>query len=79
MAGRICTTLSDHIIKEHRLDELKTRLLKRNYPHGVVTKGIENAKKIQVNELRTIKYRNELNQTQEIAFSMTYNQKLQMF
>ena len=32
--------------KEQRLNELKTQLLKRNYPHGY-NKGIEKAKKKQ--------------------------------
>ena len=30
MARRLCTIVLDHIIKEQRLDELKTRLWKRN-------------------------------------------------
>ena len=47
MAKRICTIISDHTIKEQRLKELETRLLKRNYPQGLITKGIEKAKKLQ--------------------------------
>ena len=58
MAKRICTIVSDHTIKEQRLKELETRLLKRNYPQGLITKGIEKAK-----QMKSGKYKTGMNQT----------------
>ena len=44
------------------------------YSHGLVTKGIEKGRKIQVNELRTIRQQELIKPNEDIAFT-TYNPK----
>lgn len=55
LARRICTIVSDPDIRKLRLEELKSSLLSRDYPEGVIKKGIEKASALDIATLRTIK------------------------
>ena len=53
LARRICTIISDEKLRKERLAELKKSLIGRQYPEGVIDKGIEMASAIDLDILRT--------------------------
>ena len=57
LARRICCIVSEKENQEKHLAELKHILLARNYPEGVIDKGVEMAKKLSLRELRQPKTR----------------------
>ena len=71
LARRLCTIISDKIIKERRLRELKRILLQRKYPEAVIDFGIQKAASKNIQELRQAKTRN--NDNDVIAYVSTYN------
>lgn len=59
LAKRICTIVSDPNIRDQRLTELREILLQRQYPISLINNGIERAKAIDIEELRTTKSKTE--------------------
>ena len=58
LARRICIIVSRADIRDRRLDELKTFLKQQHYPERMIAKGIEKAKKLDVEELRRTSQKN---------------------
>jgi len=73
LARRICTIVSNDEIKKQRLEELKTSLIKRNYPISTIEKGIEMASKIPRDEL--LKPNTNNKNENIIAYVSTHNPK----
>ena len=55
LAWRICAIVSRMDIRERLLNKLRTFLKKQNYPDAIITKGIEKAKTLGIEELRACK------------------------
>ena len=70
LARRICTIVSDKSLQKKRLSELKVTLLTRDYPEGVIDKGIQMASQIDITSLRTPKQRD---QCPILPFISTFN------
>ena len=70
LARRICTIVPETILRERRLNELKTYLLQQNYPEGIIMRGIERAKAIPLDTLRGER---EVHPDNKLAFVATYN------
>ena len=72
LARRLCTIVSETETLEIRLNELKSYLLKCNYPKTLIENGIKKAKKIPQSVLRkNDNIRN--NEIEKIPFISTYN------
>lgn len=73
LARRICTIVSNHQTRDTRLQELKTMLLKRQYPLLLIENGIRRAESINIQTLRKPK------QTQDtpniLPYISTHNPK----
>ena len=52
LARRICTIITNRNIREQRLEELKTFLIRRNYPTTLINASFEKAKGQSIEELR---------------------------
>ena len=70
LARRICTIVSDENLRSIRLSELKSTLINRKYPITVINTGIDKAREIDINVLRTPKNKETNN---IIPFVNTYN------
>ena len=55
LVRRICTIIVEENLKEKRLQERIIFLRKQNYPEGLIHKGIEKARKIDITQLRSPK------------------------
>ena len=53
LARRVCTIVSDTVLRNERLKELHDTLTLRGYPTPLIDKGIDMAKKIPLSQLRT--------------------------
>ena len=74
MARRICAIVSDNTIREIRLNELKTYLTQQSYPEGLIKCGINKAKQLTFQELRTPKIKET--DTKAIPFVSTHDPRL---
>jgi hypothetical protein len=72
LARRICTIVTDPALLNKRLDELEDTLRERGYPLPLIKKGINLAKGIPLEDLRTSVERNK---TQPITFVSTFNRR----
>ena len=70
LARRICTIVSDEIVKKKRLDELKHMLLARQYPKQIIETGISKALALSKESLFSCKKKEE---NKVIPFVHTYN------
>lgn len=71
LARRICAIVIDIEKREERLNELQVFLHKQHYPKQLITKGIERAKTIPLEELRKPKVIQE--SKTDIPFVLTHN------
>ena len=71
LARRICTIVTDGNLRKKRLQELKVALKNRNYPTGVIEKGISMASQLDIKTLRTPKTQN--NDQNIIPYVSTYS------
>ena len=55
LARRICTIVKTDSIREQRLNELTEFLRSNHYPEGIITKGIQKAKELTIEQLRSTK------------------------
>ncbi|XP_071177790.1 uncharacterized protein [Mytilus edulis] len=53
LARKICTVVEDEHLREDRLEELQSFLIKQNYPETLIERGIQMAKQIPTNQLRS--------------------------
>lgn len=72
MARRICTIVVDKERRETRLSELKIFLTRQKYPKQLIESAIRKAKETPITELRSVKQREESNNT-KIPFVLTHN------
>ncbi len=72
LARRICTIIKSESLRSRRLDELKIVLLKQKYPVNVIEWGIQKAKSIPIEELRT-STQNAEESNKVIPFVTTFN------
>lgn len=70
LARRICSIVVDIQLRNERLSELETSLMKRNYPREVIMTGINKAKSLDIKTLRTPK---EASSQDTLVFIETYN------
>ena len=61
LARRICTIVSDINVRNIRLEELTDFLTRRDYPCGIIKNGIDNARNISMDTLRTVKIKGKEN------------------
>ena len=73
LARRVCTIVSEPILRKQRLAELKISLLSRDYPEYLIDKGIKRASILSLDELRTPKDKNTDNNSTIISFVNTYS------
>lgn len=71
LARRICTIVINPELRTLRLKELKTYLLRQDYPENLIDSAIRKAITIPVNELRRTKDHQPINN--EIPFVITHN------
>ena len=76
LARRICSIVIDQTLREKRLCELKESLTKCNYPLQIIEQGIERAKQLDIQILRTPK---EKQKTNNITYIETFNPNVQSF
>lgn len=72
MARRICTIVVDEERRKTRLSELKIFLTRQRYPIQLIESAIRKATETPIAELRSIKQREESNNT-KIPFVLTHN------
>ena len=70
LARRICTIVSDKVLKKKRLEELKDMLFARHYPKEIIETGISKASALSKTELLQSKKKEE---DKIISFVHTYN------
>ena len=70
LARRICSIVSNDNKRQQRLDELKEILKEQQYPQSIINTGIEKAKNLTIQELRTVKTKTDEN---IIPFVSTFN------
>ena len=70
LARRICTIVSDNTLRNMRLAELKSYLLKQEYPLGLIKSAFEKAQAIPPEVLRS---KSEKQNTDVIPFVTTFN------
>ena len=75
LARKICTVIEDPILRDERLEELSQFLLKQKYPQNIIQHGIERAKQIPIESLRTTRNRapTSANNDDIIPFVVTHN------
>lgn len=71
LARRICTIITNHNIREQRLEELETFLISRNYPTTLINASFEKAKGQSIEELRRPKTKE--NQDRILPLVITHN------
>ena len=71
LARRYCTIIEKETSKEQHLLNLKSTLLKLDYPRNLIQHSIQQAKKIPLEELRSPKEHNT--EKQPLAFVTTFN------
>ena len=76
LARRICAIVSNTELRNTRLNELQSHLLKRNYPVDVIKIGINKAKSLDLQTLRTPR---EQNQSETLTYIETYNPNYESF
>ena len=76
LARRICSIVIGQTLREKRLCELKESLTKCNYPLQIIEQGIERAKQLDIQILRTPK---EKQKTNNITYIETFNPNVQSF
>ena len=70
MAKRICNIVSDPELRFKRLEELKSYLIKQQYPENLINAGISKSLNIPLPDLRKIKPNEDQNpETQDDAGS----------
>lgn len=72
MARRICTIVVEKERRKTRLSELKIFLSKQRYSTQLIESAIRKAKETPIAELRSVKQREECNNT-KIPFVLTHN------
>lgn len=73
LARRICTIVSEPMLRDIRLRELQDFLLDRNYPKGIINNGISRAKQISISVLRTSDKTTDNTSNDIIPYISTYN------
>ena len=72
LARRICTIVKEPTLREKRLIELRDTLRHRGYPLPLINQGIELAKNIPLDQLRSVK---EKQSTTPLTFVSTFNRR----
>ena len=72
LARRICTIVKTETLREQRLNELTEFLRSNNYPEGIINKGIEKAKKLTIEQLRSTRQKENDNKT-ALTLVITHN------
>ena len=73
LARRICTIVEEQDTTRERLEDLKKKLTRQNYPQQITTYGIEKAQSIPKEELRKAKAKDDNNRKNVLAFVSTHN------
>ncbi|KAK3083263.1 hypothetical protein FSP39_017901 [Pinctada imbricata] len=73
LARRVCTIVLESSLRDKRLEELKSFLIKQQYPEKLIDAAIIKAKNIPITELRTSEEKPE--QKDVIPFVVTHNPK----
>ena len=76
LARRICSIVIDTSLCGIRLCELKSNLIKRNYPIDIINMGIDKAKQLDLQTLRTPR---ETQHSESITYIETYNPNYESF
>ena len=71
LARRICTIVSDPSVRTMRLQELKSFLMNKQYPEGVINNGIEQACRLERQSL--LKPQDKSYESKDIPFVFTFN------
>ncbi|XP_071132786.1 uncharacterized protein [Mytilus edulis] len=72
LARKICTVVEDEHLREDRLEELQSFLIKQNYPETLIERGIKMANQIPTNQLRST-CEEQSNNNDKIPFVITHN------
>ena len=72
LARKICTVVEDERLREERLDELESFLIKQKYPSTIIERGIQMAKQIPIDQLRSTREK-QTEQDDKIPFVITHN------
>ena len=71
LARRVCTIVDDDVTKNKRLKQLQQMLINRNYPRKIIQTGIDKAKALYQQDLRTVQEKKQTDNT--VTLVTTFN------